>query len=116
MIDVQHTATSYSLTLTVPEGEVIAIDDRGDTVAVTSIDFDIFTDGSRRLAPVGVHFVARGHATREDGTTTRAKRTVQGVNLKRIPLDIRLALQEGIRDEIGDLDDPLGQLNGYDGR
>ena len=116
MIDVTHTGTRYSLTLTAPEGEHIVIDDRGTQVAVTSIDFDIITDGARRLNSIGVHFHAKGVALREDGTRTRAKRLVQGGNLKRIPLDIRLALQEGIRESLGDFEDPLGQLNGYDGR
>lgn len=114
-ITVSHETTQYKFYVDAPEGEHFLLDDQGDTVAVKRIEFKVTTDGARTLSKVGVFFYAHGHKQRPDGTITRSKRLIQGGNLKRIPLIVRLALQEGIREAIGTLDDPLGQLDGYDG-
>lgn len=115
-INVTHTTTRYTFTVTAPAGEPFVLDDRGTQMVAESIDFEVSTDNTGTLCTVGVHFVAHGHPRRGDGTLSRSKRTMQGGNLKRIPIEVRLALQEGIREAVGSLHDPLGQLNGYDAR
>lgn len=115
-INVSHNMTRHAFTVEAPEGEWFAVQSSGEQIAVGRIDFEVVTDGSATLCKVGARYSAKGHLIREDGTLSRSKRNVQGVNLARVPVEARLALQEGIRESIGALRDPLGQLDGYDGR
>ena len=110
------TETTHSVTVTAAAAGPFLIAGRDETVAAQSVVVKVIVDGTGTLRTVGTVYVARGFAVREDGSVTKAKRLAQGNNLSRLPVEVREAVKEALRETVGALHDPLGQLDGYDGR
>lgn len=115
-INVTHASTRHTFKATAPEGAPFIVTSGEDQIATSNIDIEISLDATGTLRVVGTFYTGTGRALSADGTPTRAKRQVQGTNLSRLPQDVRLALQESIREAVGAVHDPNGQLNGLDNR
>ena len=110
------TEATHTVTLHAPEGEPFVIETFGSKIAATRIDFKVYTDGRGTLRRLGVGWVANGFAVKTDGTVGKAKRMLQGGNPIALPLIVRLAAAEALREEVGVLNDPDKQIEDWTGR
>ncbi|KQP63035.1 hypothetical protein [Nocardioides sp. Leaf285] len=113
---VVSTETTHTVVVTAPQDEPFVIEKDDTTVSTSRVEFKVIVDGTNTLRRVGVQWIARGLAIKADGTVGKQSRLLSGTNPIRLPLVVRLAAQEALRETVGTLHDPDDQMNGWTGR
>lgn len=113
-MDIQHTArTVHTFVVTHEPGETVRVDSYNTPgfIHATDITVEVTVEGSA-LTRVGTSWAARGYHTKADGTPSRRPATSDGRNMGRLPIEVRLAVAEALREAVGHVEDPHDQLNG----